>query len=107
MEPPSSAVSSFLIPQQRRVEKPCERDHLAEDRDQRAVEPRGRRKRAGEFGARDEMTVFQKLGGLVIFWKAARHAGQLLALERPDPAQKRRRLDDRAQLPDVLGDVLA
>src|SRR6185312_6854322 len=90
------------------VEKADERGGPAEYIQNARVELRLRGERGRKFPARDELAVLQVLGGLVIFRKTTRHAGHPLALESAvERPLESRRLDDRSELVEVPGEVLA
>src|SRR5262249_21161429 len=89
------------------VEKPGERHDLAKHRHDGGVELRARREAAGQLTPRDELPKLEILGSLVVSRVSAGHALQALAADDAHAPAKRRRLDDRAEAPDVRRDVLA
>src|SRR5262245_25392246 len=98
---------SSLVLQQRVIQKADERHDLPEHVEQRAIKPRARGGVRREIGTGQELPVLQVFGGRVILGKAVRHPLQTLALERADTPAESRRFDDRAELFQVGGDVLA
>src|SRR4249920_1993242 len=89
------------------VQKANQRRDAPENANQAAVKLRARGEGRGEFGARQKLSMFEVLGRLMIFGKAARHTLQTVAFQSADSFPERGGRDDRAKAPVIGRDMLA